>query len=254
MGDEDGWVAARGDDDFADLSVGGSEDGLLDVLEFDAKAAEFYLRVAVNAAEDLEGAVGAEHALVSGAVRLVSEGSPEELALSLLGVVQVPNGNTCTGNVDLAREPNRSRVQVFIDDVDGIVGKGSPSRNVLALENDLEFVGRQGTLGRAISVKDTERVLKAVRELSERLHQLGRELLATGSGKPPRLGLEETVCTVTKPREVLGRGGAGVSDLVIEEDLSNGGKVLAKRLRNDDEGPAVSEGDEDLIQRHVKPD
>ncbi len=139
------------DDGLAD--AGQSPQGVLDLAEFDAEAAQFHLGVA--AAEPFDGAVGPVGAEVAGAA--------QPLAGAAVGVGDVGGGGEAgaaevaaadgpSAEVDLAGDADRDGLEVVVEDVDaGVAHRGADGRPALA-GGEVRGDGPHGGLGEAVHV------------------------------------------------------------------------------------------------------
>ncbi len=166
VGDEVGHelLGGGGDDGFAYGGV--VAEGGFDFAEFDAVAADFDLLV--DAAEEVEGAVGEVAGLVAAAVeagagRAVGVG--EESFGGEVGAVEVAAGDGGSGDVDLAGHPDGHQLSCCVEEMDGRVGeRDSDGVAVGAVEVgrlDLVVGGVDGGFGDAVHV-DQGRLFEAV--------------------------------------------------------------------------------------------
>jgi hypothetical protein len=127
IGDQElaaGAVLAGKDGGVGDLGQAG--EGGFDLAELDAEAAD--LDLVVEAAEEVEVAVGQPADQVAGAVEAragVSEGVGDKTLGGQGGAVEVAAGQPGAGDVELARHPDRHRLQRPVQHIDLGIGNRS---------------------------------------------------------------------------------------------------------------------------------
>ena len=126
----------------------------LDLARLDAEAAQ--LDLAVEAAEELQGAVGPVAGQVAGGVEAdrgaVGSGPRDEALGGQLGAIEVAAGQAVAADVQLARHADRDGPAAAVEEVDLRVGDGAAERDGGVGVLDLVQGGPDGRLGRAVEV------------------------------------------------------------------------------------------------------